>query len=171
METGRVPPFFLYSRTWTLARWSGMTSYWLSILLQQPYALLSASLGASIKRSRSRSIRSNRISHPQYDPPPLPIRLVNRPTVTSRRDANAIGWNIYFSKRTLNPPCSMMFFLHFYDDFMTSWLPMTFTTHLWPYHDPHDYSGYYPSRSRSLFISYLLTHDICHSRSHSLISI
>ena len=73
MGTGRVLPSLLYSRIWTLTRWPRKTSYWLLILLQQLYALPSASLGASIKRSRSRSIRSIGISHPQYDPPPLPI--------------------------------------------------------------------------------------------------
>ena len=48
---------------------------------------------------------------------------------------------------------------------------MPFMTHIMPYHDPHDYSGSYPSRARSLFISYLLTHGICHSRSHSFTSV
>ena len=34
METGHVLPFPLYSRTQTLARWLGKTSYWTAILLQ-----------------------------------------------------------------------------------------------------------------------------------------
>ena len=77
------------------------------------------------------------INQPQYQnqssaarPTTTPKRLVNRPTVTSRRDSNANGWNNCFSKQTLNPPFSGSFFSLPYDDFMTSRFPMPFMTHL-----------------------------------------